>query len=441
MSPFSRREFLGAATAAAAGAGRSGLTGTRLHATPRVSASDRLTFGVIGVKGMGWSNLNAHLKVPGVECVALCDVDGTVLAERASELERMTGKAPAVHADYRRMLDDPTVDFVVVATPDHWHCLQTVHACEAGKDVFVEKPLANSIAECQLMVRAAQRYGRVVTVGQWQRSNRHWQDAIEFVQAGNIGRVRLAKAWAYMGWMKSIPVHPDEPVPAGVDYDMWLGPAPARPFNRNRFHFNFRWYWDYAGGLMTDWGVHLLDIALLGMKAETPRSVLSAGGKFAYPDDAAETPDTQQAIYEFDDFTLMWEHGVGISNGPYNRGHGVAFIGNDGTVVVDRGGWEVIPETEGDRYRTPAVPRRSGTVTGVDPHAADFIQSIRARSTPSCSVEAAANTAIVAHLGNVAYKVGRKLRWDAARQEFAGDREANRLMTPTYRAPWRLPRV
>jgi predicted dehydrogenase len=442
MSTFSRREFLGSSSALLAGAGLSTLPISKLHASPaKVPASDRLTFGLIGAKGMGWSNLNAHVKVPGVECAALCDVDRSVLEQRAGELQQMSGKRPALYGDYRSMLENKDLDFVIIATPDHWHCLQTVHACEAGKDVFVEKPLANSIAECQLMVRAAQRYGRVVQVGQWQRSNQHWQDAIDFVRSGQIGRVRLVKAWAYMGWMKSIPVHPDEAVPAGVDYDMWLGPAPARPFNRNRFHFNFRWYWDYAGGLMTDWGVHLLDIALLGMNATAPRAVLSSGGKYAYPDDAAETPDTQQAIYQFDDFTLMWEHGVGISNGPYGRDHGVAFIGNDGTVVVDRGKWEVIPEVENGAYKTPALPPRAGRQTGVDPHAVNFVECIKSRGTPNCSVETAANTAIVAHLGNIAYKVDRKVHWDAARQQFTRDAEANRLMAPRYRAPWALPKL
>jgi predicted dehydrogenase len=447
MSQLSRRAFLNNASALAAGVGLTGLAvpeagaSTAVPPNARVAANEKLTFGLIGAKGMGWSNLQAHLRVPGVECTALCDVDSSVLQERAAELEKMTGRRPALYGDYRRMLENRDLDFVIIATPDHWHCLQTVHACEAGKDVYVEKPLANSIAECQIMTRAAERYGRVVQVGQWQRSNQHWQDAIDYVRSGKIGRVRLVKTWAYMGWMKSIPVKLDEPVPAGVDYDLWLGPASARPFNPNRFHFNFRWYWDYAGGLMTDWGVHLIDIALLGMNAGAPRAVLSAGGKYAYPDDAAETPDTQQAIYEFDDFTLMWEHGVGISNGPYGRDHGVAFIGNDGTVVVDRGKWEVIPEVENRQFKTPAIPTQPGQRTGVDPHAVNFVECIKTRGTPTASVATAANTAIVAHMGNIAYKVGRKVRWDAARQQFAGDAEANRLITPRYRAPWTLPRV
>ncbi|MFW5972785.1 MAG: Gfo/Idh/MocA family protein [Bacteroidota bacterium] len=439
---FSRREFIGSASALIAGAGlaTSPVAGA-VSAASRVAPSDRLNFGVIGVRGMGWSNLEGHIKIPGVTCTALCDVDANVLSERAAQLEQINGRAPATYRDYREMLDDRDIDFVIIATPDHWHCLQMVHACEAGKDVFVEKPLANSIAECDIMVRAAERYNRVVTVGQWQRSNTHWQDALTYVQDGHIGRVRLVKAWAYMGWMKSIPPQPDQPAPEHVDYDMWLGPAAERPFNPNRFHFNFRWFWDYAGGLMTDWGVHLIDMALLGMNAAEPNSVMSSGGKFAYPDDAAETPDTQQAIYEFDDFSMIWEHAVGIDNGPYGRGHGVAFIGNEGTLVVDRGGWEVIPEVEDGQYKTPAIPPRRGQRTGVDPHAENFIECIKTRARPNAPVDSAANTAVVAHLGNVAFKVGRRVTWDNRARRFVNDPEADDIIRPDYRDPYTLPSV
>ena len=236
-----------------------------------------------------------------------------------------------------------------------------VDACAAGKDVYVEKPLANSIEECELMIKAAKRYNRVVQVGQWQRSGPHWSEAMEFVHSGKLGRIRTVRAWAYMNWLPAVPDVPDEPAPEGVDYDMWLGPAPERAFNRNRFHFNFRWFWDYAGGLMTDWGVHLIDIVLWGMQVSAPTSIAAIGGKFAYPDDAQETPDTLQAIYEFDEFSMIWEHAVGIELGPFQRSHGIAFVGNDGTLIVDRNGWELFPEvllSDGKRkgYRMPAVP-------------------------------------------------------------------------------------
>ena len=214
-----------------------------------------------------------------------------------------------MYGDYRALLENPDLDAVVIGTPDHWHCLQMVEACEAGKDVYCEKPLANSIEESGLMVAAAKRYDRIVQIGQWQRSGPHWAEAIDFVHSGRLGRVRTVRAWAYMNWLPPVPNLPDEPAPEGVDYDMWLGPAPKRPFNRNRFHFNFRWYWDYAGGLMTDWGVHIIDIVLWGMQATAPNSIAASGGKLAYPDDAQETPDTLTALYEFDDFLMVWGAG------------------------------------------------------------------------------------------------------------------------------------
>ncbi|WP_312192524.1 Gfo/Idh/MocA family oxidoreductase, partial [Sphingobacterium sp.] len=299
--------------------------------------------GLIGTKGMGWSNLNAILKVPGVVCTALCDVDENVLKNRAMELKKRDINVKT-YINYQDLLSASDVDVVIVATPDHWHCMQMVDAVAAGKDVYVEKPIGNSIRECEIMVAAANKHKRVVQVGQWQRSQQHFRDAMNFVHSGKLGKIRLVKAWAYQGWMKSIPVEPDAPVPAGVHYDKWLGPAPKRAFNPNRFHFNFRWYWDYAGGLMTDWGVHMLDYALIGMKVTDPISVMASGGKFAYPDDAAETPDSLTTVYEFDGFNVQWEQATGIDLGPYQKTHGVSFIGNNGTLVVNREGWEVIPE-------------------------------------------------------------------------------------------------
>jgi predicted dehydrogenase len=384
------------------------------------------------------------LKIPEVECGALCDVDDSVLNRRAVQVEEQTRIRPTLHKDFRRLLEDPDIDAVIIGTPDHWHCLIMVMACEAGKDVYVEKPLANSIGECGLMVAAAERYGTVVQAGQWQRSGSHWSDAVAYVQSGEIGRIRLVKAWAYQGWMKAIPVKPDGPVPEGVDYDMWLGPAPARPFNPNRFHFNFRWFWDYAGGLMTDWGVHMIDMVHYAMGDAGPKGVAANGGKFAYPDDASETPDTLQATFEFADYSMLWEHATGIDLGPYGRNHGVAFIGNRGTVVADREKWEVIPETEDvegkPSYLTAPMPvqhRRDDG--GLDAHMVNFVECIKSREQPKCNAAVAARAAVTAHLGNIAFKTGRRLTWDDAEQSFPDDVEANSLLWPQYRSPWRLP--
>lgn len=407
----------------------------------RVSANDKVQVGLIGCKGMGWSNLTAMCKGADVTPVALCDVDYKVLNERGAELQKASGRTPRLYDDYRRMLDDKSIDAVIIATPDHWHALQLVDAMSAGKAAYCEKPLGNSIAECRAMVAAKQRHNGVVQVGQWQRSNKHWADAIAHVHAGGVGRVRKVKAWAYIGWKSNLPVLPDQAAPEHVDYDRWLGPAPKRAFNPNRFHFTWRWYWDYAGGLMTDWGVHLMDIALLGMKAQAPNSVSSLGGDYGYPGSAMETPDTQTAIFDFGGFSVEWEHAVGIGQGPYGGGgHGVAFVGENGTLVVDRGQWRVMPEMSDGKAKTEEIPVTKSSDSGLDRHTADFIACVKDRArTPACPIESAANTAIVCQMGNVAWRTGRKVHWDATAGRFKGDTAANALISPRYRAPYRLP--
>jgi len=405
-----------------------------------MAPSDRINVAAIGINGMGWSDLTAMLKNPVAQCVALCDVDRNVLDKRAAELAAK-GINVKTYGDYRQLLENKDIDAVIIGTPDHWHCLQMADAVSAGKDVYVEKPIGNSISEIRAMVAAQERTNRVVQVGQWQRSMQHFNDAIAFVHSGQLGQVRLVKAWAYMGWMHSIPVKPDSEPPAGVDYATWLGPAEKRPFNPNRFHFNFRWYWDYAGGLMTDWGVHLLDYALLGMKATDPKSIMAAGGKFAYPDDAAETPDTLTTVYEFEGFNIQWEHATGINGGPYNRDHGIAFIGNKGTLVLDRGGWEVIPEKEDGKDKMEAVPRRLKVDNGLDKHTTNFLDVIKSRKLEDlhAPIQVGAHVAKVAQMGNIAYKTGRKLHWDTDRQKFE-EKAGNKLINGDYHNGYHQPK-
>ncbi|MFC7524972.1 Gfo/Idh/MocA family protein [Parapedobacter sp. GCM10030251] len=435
MMNTTRREFLGTMTTLAATVGAA-------SAFPRTFSIGKqqqktIRVGLIGANGMGWANLNSMLKVPDVQCTALCDVDANVLNKRADEL-KARNITPKLYAKHEDLLADPNVDAVIIGTPDHWHCLMMVDACAAGKDVYVEKPLGNSIAECNAMVAAAAKHNRAVQVGQWQRSQQHFRDAMEFVHSGKLGKIRLVKAWAYQGWMKSIPVKPDGPAPEGVDYTRWLGPAKMRPFNPNRFHFEFRWFWDYAGGLMTDWGVHMLDFALIGMKATTPKSIMATGGKFAYPDDAAETPDTLTTVYEFDDFTVQWEHANGIDGGPYGRNHGVAFIGNFGTLVVDRGGWEVIPEGK----RMEAVPLQKSKDNGLDMHTRNFIDVVRSRQLEALNapVTAGAHIAIFSQMGNIAYRTGEKIYWNEQKGQFSSS-AANRLLAAEYHNGYRIPKV
>ena len=406
-----------------------------------VGASDRVNIAAIGINGMGWSDLTAALLNPQVRCVALCDVDKNVLDKRAGELAAQNIKVDT-YTDYRRILERKDVDAVIIGTPDHWHCLIMTEACAAGKDVYVEKPVGNSIVECRRMIEARDRYNRVVQCGQWQRSQQHFADAVAFVRSGKLGKIRLVKAWAYMGWMHSIPVKPDGPPPPGVDYKQWLGPAQTRPFNPNRFHFNFRWYWDYAGGLMTDWGVHLLDYALLGMDVTTPKSVMAAGGKFAYPDDAAQTPDTLTTVYEFDGFNIQWEHAIGINGGPYNRDHGIAYIGNNGTLVLDRGGWEVIPETDNGKPKMEAVPRQHSADNGLNLNTKNFIETVQSRRVEDLKapIQVGAAIATFAQMGNIAYKTGKKLYWDAAGRRFT-DEAANRYLAAEYHNGYNIPTI
>ena len=404
-------------------------------------ANEKLVCGLIGAKGMGFADLKAFLGQPNTECAAIADVDENVLNQRIADTEKIQGTKPKGFKDFRKLLEEPGIDVIIIGTPDHWHTIPFVYAAQEGKHIYCEKPLANTIEEINIMERAAERYGTVAQIGQWQRSDKHWQDAVDFVHSSKLGKIRTVRTWSYQGWMKSIPKKPNGPVPEGVDYDFWLGPARKRPFNPNRFHFNFRWFWDYAGGMMTDWGVHIVDYALFGMKAKAPNSVMSMGGKFAYPEDAAETPDTQQALYEFDGYTMLWDHGIGIDGGYYGRSHGVGFVGNNGTLVVDRGGWEVIPEG-GNNPAMERVELIKGDGQGLNNHMKNFIECIKdTDKTPNASVAIAANTARVCHLGNIAYKTGRRLYWDADNSKFIDDENANSYLTPTYRAPWELPKV
>jgi predicted dehydrogenase len=435
----SRRDFIKGTGSLLAGAAFTPLISSELIACS--SASDTVRIALIGCRGMGLYNLKDHLKVPGVECVAMCDVDENVLNEKSAEIKQLTGKAPKLYKDYRKIIDDKSIDAVIVGTPDHWHCLPTVHACEAGKDVYVEKPLANSIAECQVMLKAARKYNRIVQVGQQQRSGQHWQDAIAFVKSQKLGKLRKIKAWGFFEYGKTSPKVADSPAPAGVDFEMWLGPAPARSFNSGRFHGNWRFAWDYGGGLLTDWGVHLLDIALWAVDGKMPTSIQSAGGIYAYKDNAIETADTQTVIYEYPDLLIEWEHVGGLNKGYYGRHYGIVFIGTNGALVINREGWEVIPEEEGGVPKIEAIPFQVADQKDHEKHVNNFISSIKSRTRPICDVEIGKNAATLAHMGNVAYRTGNKLYWDASRNNFTNDAKANALIEPVYRQPWKFPKI
>ena len=432
-----RRTFIKSSSSALAGLGLATVLPLEALANAKrfVSANDKINVAAIGINGMGWSDVRSLMKIPEVNVVALCDVDDNVLNFRKFELAK-AGIQTKTFGDYRKMLESKDIDVVVIGTPDHWHCLQMIDACSAGKDVYVEKPIGNSIQECQVMVAAQQKYNRAVQVGQWQRSMPHFVDALNFIKSGKLGKIRTVNAWAYQGWMTNIESKPDGSTPAGVNYDMWLGPATKRPFNANRFHFNFRWFWDYAGGLMTDWGVHLIDYALLGMDAKFPKSAVALGGKYAYPEGAHETPDTLATVYEFDGYNMIWEHAQSISNGNYGRDHGISYIGNNGTLVLDRGGWEVIP----DEKRMEAIPIQRPKENGLDLHTRNFIKVVQSRKLNelTCPIQAGAHVATVCQMGNISYKTGTKVSWDSSAQKFK-EAAANNLIQASYHNGYKVP--
>jgi predicted dehydrogenase len=404
-------------------------------------AGDRIQVAAIGVNGMGWADLTSALKIPGVDVAMICDVDKNVLDRRMADLVKMSVDTSKIKTtgDYRRVLDNKDVDVVIIGTPDHWHALIMMEACAAGKDVYVEKPVGNSIGECRAMVAAQKKYNRVVQGGQWQRSQKHFQDALDFIYTGQLGNIRTVKVWCYQDWMKPGPVVPNTPPPAGVDYKTWLGPAPLREFNSSRYLFNFRWFWDYAGGLMTDWGVHLLDYGLLGMKAGNPKTVAALGGDFAYPDLYQETPDTLTTLYEFDHFNLVWDSAMGIGNGSYGRDHGIAYIGNNATLVLSRGGWEIIDEKM-NKIKIER-PLAKPTDNGLDNHWKNFIEVVRSRKMEDlhCSIESGARVATVAQLGNISFRSGKKLTWKEDR--FTDEAvNAEYIMKPYYNG-YALPKI
>ncbi len=449
MSSQSRRGFLkrsaGLATGATLAAGAP-VSATAVSSSRVLGANNRIRIGLIGCGGRGSGDLKQFLKIDGIQCVALSDVDTAQMEKTQVEvLDPVEQKLEQKTQDFRRLLDRTDLDAVIVATPDHWHAIPTVMACQSGKDVYVEKPLALTIHEGRVMVDAARKYNRVVQMGTQQRSAPHFSDAVEYVKSGKLGKIRLVRAWAYLDWKGEMPVQPDGPPPEGVDYDLWLGPAVEKPFNPNRFHFSFRWYWDYSGGLMTDWGAHMIDIANWAMDVKAPRSAVSVGGKFGYPQDAMETPDTQQVIWGFDeDFSMVWEHALGVGRGPEAREHGIQFHGNEGVLVVDRHGWEVYPETDKidkdvREFRSLGKPRHNiKTYAYHLTHVENFVDCMRSRERPNADVEIGHNSMIACHLGNIAFRVGCRVEWNIEAEKVVGDEEAARLVRKEYRLPWKL---
>ena len=408
-----------------------------------IPASGQLNMALIGCKSMGFGDLENHLAVPGVNCVALCDIDDSVLNERANQVKKKYNQSPKLYKDFRKMLEQKDIDAVIIGTPDHWHCLLTVYALQAGKHVYVEKPMANTIEECNIMVKAAKHYGKIIQVGQQQRSGFVFQKAMELIKGGKIGKLRKVNAWANFNYGVGSPVVPDEPVPAGVDFEMWLGPAPKRSFNRTRFHGNWRMFWDYGGGMNSDWGVHLLDMALWAKDInDPPEKVLVYGANTFHEPRSRETFDSMSVIYPKQDYVINWNMTAGIQKGPYDMPYGLEFVGDDATIVMDRNKMTVYPEWDEDakKPRTEEYKYTEGKESHKE-HAKNFIDSIKTGNRQACPPETGRIAALHLHIPNIAARTGESiLIWDDASNRFTNSEAANKLITPVYRQPWTLPK-
>jgi predicted dehydrogenase len=458
---INRRDFIKTTAATAAGIGIT----QSLPGTGRILGSnDKITLALIGTRNMGFMDLLDILKQPNIVCKTLCDVDDNWLTDRSAKLVKMGHKQPELVKDYRKIMDDKDIDAVIIGTPDHWHCLPTVEACEAGKHVYVEKPLANSIGEINVMLDAARKYKSIVQVGQHQRSGAHWKSAVEFVQSGKLGTIRQVKFWGNFNYAAGDFRMPDSDPPEGVDYDFWLGPAPSRPFNGNRFHRFWRLWRDYGGGLTSDWGVHLIDIGLWAMNVKSsPRSVSSIGGNFAGSDRGSEMPDTLSVLYEMEGFNMVWEHNAGVQSGPYDQSYGVKFIGTNGTLVADRDKWQVFPEEglgknkatgnipvnqqqSADKkdekvLRMEAIEKQMADGKSHINHCENFVRAIRYGDKLNAEIEFGHRAALYSHLGNISHWADDRIKYDEHSRKITNSEKANELITPAYRAPWEFPSV
>ncbi len=424
-------------------------------------ANDRIGIAVIGCGGMGRMDLTDFRKNPDVEIVAVCDV-----YQPAAEAARtLADGRPEAYGDYRRALERKDVDAVVVATPDHWHALIAIDACNAGKDVYVEKPVSHNVREGRLMVEAARRNRRVVQVGIQQRSGSHFQRAVQAVQEGRIGKVHFAQCWNHTaGGPEGMGFPRDTEPPPGLDWDMWLGPAPRVPYNPARR--NFRVFWDYAGGELTNWCVHLIDVVHWAVQVDTPLTVASSGGKY-HVKDCRDCPDVQEVVWEYPGdllvrYSTMTHNSFGPNGNPGWKpfgSYGILLQGTDGTLFIDRAGYEITPQARGHAekvsqgfreayddlsgsglYFTTDRPAERGTTSLQHvPHVRNFLDCVKSRATPAGDIEIGHRSTATCLIGNIALRTGQKLQWDANTERFTNSAEANRLLTRQYRAPWRLP--
>jgi predicted dehydrogenase len=409
-----------------------------------IGANERLNVAVIGCGRMGRHNLEVQQGTGLVNIAAVCDV----YEPHLKQAENMAGNNVKGYKDFRHVLDRQDIDAVVISSPDHWHALQTTLACDAGKDVFVEKPASITIAEGRRMVEVARRTNRIVQVGTMQRSAEVFEKTAQIVQSGVLGNISLVRTWFNRNdFPDGIGNPADSEPPADLDWDLWLGPAPKRPFNINRFgvgdHWStFRYFWEYAGGMMTDWGVHLIDIVLWAMQEKAPNVVTASGGKYFLTDNR-ETPDTLQVTYEFDNFVLTFSNQEINARGIDGQGYGIEFYGTSGSLFVDRGGYQIMPQ-EGGRFNRRQMPdglpmKFNSRDSGNDAHARNFINSIKTRELPTCDIEIGHRSTSISLLGNIAYRTRERLVWDGDKEIVTNSDKANGLLSYDYRDPWALP--
>jgi predicted dehydrogenase len=415
-SPVSRRGFLGTVVA--------GSLAPTFVPSRCFGANERVTLGFIGVGGQGKGNLGGFLK--HAQVAAVCDVDSKRLADALGVVEKAGGKAEG-YSDYRKLLDRKDIDAVVISTPDHWHALPAIHACAAGKDAYVEKPLSLTIAEGRAMVDAARRHKRIVQTGSQQRSDDKFRRACELVRSGAIGQVEKVLVGIANVNFSGPPVA-DGTAPPELDYNFWLGPAKERPFNAKRTHYNFRFFWDYSGGQMTNWGAHHIDIAQWGLGMDDTGPVSVEGTAEYHPEKWYEVTMKCRVTHKYANGIEMI-----VGQGQPDIPGGTTFVGTKGTLFVTRGTLKTTPE----EIATSTEPT-SVSLYESKSHHRNFLDCIKSRKAPICDVEIGHRSATICHLGNIACRLGRKLTWDPAKETFVGDEAAVAELSRAYRAPWTL---
>ncbi len=428
MGSANRRDFSKAAVLAAGGF---------LNWNPRaLGANERITLGLIGGRNQGQADARRAIQA-GAVVKTICDVDDAIIDMISPRLEKEQGTKPGRTRDFREVLDDKEIDAVIIAPPDHWHTHMALLACQAGKDVYVEKPLSQTIAEGHLIRDAARKYRRVVQVGTQRRSGEHFRSAAEYAASGKLGKICLIKAWISQ-LRPSIGNPPNGTPPATADYDRWLGPAPERPFNPMRFHYNWRFFWDYGNTELGNQGVHMLDTAIWaiqmmrGLDNCLPTRVSDCSGIY-WLHDCKEVPDTQTVTYDYQDFQLVWElRSFGAQRPPEGATAGTAYYGSDAALVVDDKGWQVYG---------PKGELGPSAKAGQMLHEKNFLDCIKTRGTPNGDVEIGRLSTTLCHLGNISCRLKRDVRFDPKAETFGADAEANALLTKTYRAKYPLPSV